>query len=219
MDLEELSHGAAEPARVPLGGWIGLALASVLAGVAFMVLNGPPPVEPGPRPGLEAPGLAARPPGVLSIGAVCPPVTDGPDVLAVSFELQNLSGSPLTLLDVQPVPPAGGLSPTGVVTAGGSCRVPGVDRPGGLLRPEEIQLITLRFDLPAECPQPYPVQVRVGLRAEQMVGTTTAPVRRDLGEVRFDTCPRDGLLRDVGERLAGQGQPVRFGTQSRSTNR
>jgi hypothetical protein len=201
VEYEELSQGEDQdegPAGLGALGWTAIAVVCVLAGVVFLVLRGPGEPVAGPQP-LPTPSsdlasasdlaLFANPGQRLLIASTCPPVTDGRRALAVSFELQNIGSIDVTLVAVKPVLPLRGLRVLGPATAGGTCERPGAQAPGGLLSPGAKQLITMRFGLPKRCPQPYPVQARVRLRANQMVGTTTATVHNDLGEVNFDTCP------------------------------
>jgi hypothetical protein len=198
VEYEELSQGDdrnEEPAGLGALGRTAVAVVCVLAGVVFLVLRGPGepdtdalPPEPEPSSSSQL-ALTADPGQRLVIVATCPPVTDGRLTLAVSFELQNGGDIDVTLVEVKPVLPLAGLRVRGPVTAGGTCEQPGSGAPGGLLAPGAKQLITMRFRLPKECPQAYPVQARVRLRANQMVGTTTARIHNDLGDVDFDTCP------------------------------
>jgi hypothetical protein len=196
VEYEELSQGEdqdEEPAGLGPIGWIAIAVVCVLAGVVFLVLrdSGEPVADPQPQPTSSAPSQPLDPAKRLVIASTCAPVTDGRKALAVSFELQNVGTIDITLIEVQPVLPLPGLRARGPVTAGGTCERPGSQSPGGLITPGSKQLITMRFRLPPECPAPYPVQVWLRLRANQMVGTTTTPIYNDLGAVHFDTCPSE----------------------------
>lgn len=195
MEYEVLNQGEPErdePTSLSPLGWIAIALVCVLVGVVFLVFRGAGESVSGPVPTTRrAPGFSAmsNPGQNLDLGRICPAVTDGRTTLAVSFTLVNVSHISVTVMDVEPVLPIGGLRPRGANTAGGTCEDPGMEAPGGLLHPGATQLITMRFRLPKECPQPFPVQARVRLRVNQMVGTTTVAVYSDLGSVDFDRCP------------------------------
>lgn len=204
MEYEELTLGQSEndepPRPHPLT-WVALAVGCLLAGVVLMLLNGPaePAAAPlptstptGPFAGLlggKGINLTTVEPQSLGLGRICSAVTDGRRSLSVSFTLVNIGTRDVTVIDVAPVLPIGGLRPLGPNQAGGTCEHPEKQAPGGLLTPGATQLITMRFQLPSRCPQPYPVQARVKLRVNEMVGTTTVAVYNDLGAVDFDTCP------------------------------
>jgi hypothetical protein len=203
VEYEEIEVGQPEddgPAGLSPLTWVALAVGCVLVGLVFMLFHGPPePVAaPPPSPTASSPfsgiiggqGINTRPDERLALGRICPAVTDGSSTLAVSFTLVNISTRDVTLLDVEPVLPIGGLKPHGPNTAGGTCEHPLKETPGGLLGPGATQLITMHFRLPKECPQPFPVQAQIKLRANQMVGMTTVGVYSDLGSIDFDTCPR-----------------------------
>jgi hypothetical protein len=206
VGFEELSQGDDEPPRLNPLALVAIALACVLAGVVVLVFrapSGPPDPVAGPSPTPQVSLSVAMPSGSastllgspsqkLDLGRICQPVTDGRTSLDVSFYLVNVSTSAVTLMDVEPLLPLAGLRLRGPNRAGGSCEHPGSEAPGGLLAPGGRQLITMRFRLPKTCPQPYPVQARVRLRVNQMVGTTTVPVYADLGAVEFNTCPAPG---------------------------
>jgi len=203
VEFEELNQG--EPEQEPAGlgplTWVAVAVGAVLAGVLILVFTGgdepldePVPTAaalPGPSVRSDL-ALAFGPGQNLALGRICPAVTDGRKTLTVSFTLVNVGDLNVTLVDVKPVLPMAGLRPRGPNVAGGTCEEPGTDPPGGLLTPGDTQLITMRFRLPAECPQPYPVQARVRLRVNQMVGMTTVSVYDDLGTVDFNSCPVPG---------------------------
>jgi hypothetical protein len=196
VEYEELELGGPEDRTglSPLA-WIALAVACVLAGVMFLIFRGPGEPVAGPVPDVDASPsgsgltLAVQPAEKLQLGRICPAVTDGRTTLIVSFNLVNVSTTPITVMDVRPVMPIGGLRPRGPNTAGGTCEHPGSEAPGGLLAPGATQLVTMRFRLPEDCPQAFPVEVRIRLRVHQMVGTTTVPVHSELGSINFDSCP------------------------------
>jgi len=194
--FEELKQGDDdEPRRLSRAAWALVALAGVLTGAAFLAGRGlidrTDESKPAPSsPSWSQPSPHLDPDQALAIQSTCPPLTDGRTRLTVSFTLRNVGTQNVTLVDVVPRLPIGGLLVKGPVTAGGSCGLPGVLAPGGLLVPGQTQVISMVFRLPKGCPQPSPVPVQVTLRAEQMVGTTTVTVLGDLGSVNFDTCPK-----------------------------
>jgi hypothetical protein len=208
VEYEELAQGQAEddPARPHTLTWVALAVACVVAGMILLLLRAPAepvaaPSSPSPttrssttgpfagRLGGSGINSSSPVPQSLGLGRICSAVTDGRRTLALSFTLVNISSKDVTLIDVTPQLPIGGLRPLRPNTAGGTCEHPGREAPGGLLIPGATQLITMRFRLPEECPQPFPVQARVKLRANHMVGTTTVGIYSDLGAIDFDTCP------------------------------
>ena len=201
MEFEELTQGQPEddePTGLSPLTWTAIAVVCVLAGLVFLIfqsptepLAGPTPAHPGvARTGLS---LIEHPAEKLNIGGMCPAVTDGAKTLIVSFTLVNISTMDVVLMDVKPVLPVGGLRSLGANRAGGTCEHPATEAVGGLLTPGESQLITMRFRLPKVCPQAYPLQSRVRLVVNQMVGTTTVPVYSDLGVITFDSCPGQPL--------------------------
>jgi len=183
--LEELSQGEDSPSSGlrPLT-WAVIALLAVLAGVVVLVRTG----ADEPVPGRSATSTPRVDPGQpLVIQKICPELTDGRTRVTVSFELRNLGTRDVTLVNVVPVLPGTGLRLRGPITAGGSCGLPGVETPGGLLTPGQAQLIAMPFWRPEDCSKPAPA--RIVMRAQQMIGTTTVPVVHDVGQVEFDRCP------------------------------
>jgi hypothetical protein len=198
IDGEELSQGRTGPPPSLLTGRTLLAVTAlaVAVGAGLFLTRGSGSPEPDP---VVAPSLHRSATG-LGVAAVCPAVTDRRDRLAVSFELRNSGPLDVTLTNVEPHPtgptPAAGsavpLRPAAAASSGGSCGAPGSEAAGGLLRPGQTRLITFRFRPPSGCPRTAATRVTVRPRVSEMVGTTTVPVRRDLGPVEFDPCPGAG---------------------------
>jgi hypothetical protein len=155
-----------------------------------------PPLQMPPLPGQLSSPLPPTP--LLAFAEVCRPIrTNGPSTLDVSFSLRNNGTGPVALTAVEPELPLAGLKERGYTIRAGACPATGrtlTDNRLGRARPVEVApatsvVATLHFELPHECPQPYPVLVVV---TEQR-GTgdpisTDYSLLPDLGEVRFPNC-------------------------------
>ena len=131
-------------------------------------------------------------PQYFDVGTICPAVTDRVHTLLLSFTLTNITTATVTVERVEPVLPLQGLRTVSIDIAGGTC-----DEHRGAPTALEVPagtalLVTFRFLLPATCPKPLPVQVRVDVRSGSAVLTTVVPLYNDLGAVNFDTCPSAG---------------------------
>ncbi len=208
MGVEVLSNGGDED-DVALGslGWLGLALTAGIVGLLLLPGHHEDAVQAAPdqsdrhqaAPGpvstfgvLPVPGLSesagpAR--DDLNLGRQCPARIDADSHLLVSFELRNLGTDPVTVTSVKPLLALSGLASAGPITSGGSCERPGSKGVGGLMYSGDKQLFTLRFRMPKQCPQPFPVLTAIKVRVGEMVAQTTAGVYADLGSVSFDACP------------------------------
>jgi hypothetical protein len=201
MDLDEISNG---PERNPRSSRFWVALSAVLLLLAVLALlvrwngQGSPdaapsatalPGNPPPTAVLPTVPTVAR---YVNTGTVCPVVTDHRHTLAVSFTVVSLAATAVTVTGVEPVLPVGGLRPVDTAVTGGICASPAAAPPGTTLEPGRTLLVTLRFELPDDCPHPYPVQADVHVRADGPVVTNRLGVLPDLGGIPFDTCPPNG---------------------------
>jgi hypothetical protein len=129
--------------------------------------------------------------GYVSVGAVCPPLTDGKTTLTVRFLLRNVTGLPEELIQVTPELSLGGLHPRGAAVQRGTCAHPtgkptapatNPMPPGGTL------IVSLDFGLPKSCPAPYPIQAVVTVGIGGVLRMDTVALYTDLGSVKFDLC-------------------------------
>lgn len=200
MNIEQLDLGDPRPPDDPGRGarvnpllWLVLVLFAIVAGV-LLVGRGtsePPPVPP-PTSARQvlppAPGPDQR--QYLGVSTICGPVTDGRRTLAVSFEVSNVSQSPVTIDTVTGVLPEGGLRQRGPATRGGNCEKPGRLAPAAVIDAGQREYYTLRFTLPRSCPARYPVQVRIGFGAAGFAETSLSILYTDLSVPEFTTCGR-----------------------------
>jgi hypothetical protein len=210
VGVEVLSNGKTEddPGLSSLG-WVVLALTAAIVGMFLLPSHhedatqadrqqadrqqaAPGPVSTFavlPVPGLSESESPLDPRESLNIGRQCPARTDPGGALLVSFELQNFGTDPVTVTSLKPLLALSGLTSAGSITSGGTCAKPGSKGVGGLMYAGDKQLFTLRFRMPKQCPQPFPVQTSIRVRVGEMVAETTAGVYADLGSVSFDACP------------------------------
>jgi hypothetical protein len=183
--------------------WVVLAVVGLVAGLLVLGHGSPEPSssEPSSLPSTHQNGpkpsgrpIVRLPTGpnqrqYVGVTSICPAVTDHRKRLAVTFEVSNVSRSDVFITSVRSVLPLRGLRPRGPATAGGSCAQPENLLARGLIAPEQSQFFTLAFTLPKQCPAPYPVQVRVGYKADGFVGTSLSLLLSDLSVLDFDSCP------------------------------
>jgi hypothetical protein len=197
-DLDREGHPRINPVV-----WVALALVCVVAG--FFVLGrtaaDPATARTSPLPSTHqnGPKPSARPSSNLPTGPnqrqyigvtlICPAVTDGRKRLAVTFQVSNVSDSDVFVISVRGVLPMRGLRPLGRSTGGGSCAKPAQLMARGLISPQQSQFYTLTFALPKVCPAPYPIQVKIGFKADGFEGTSLSLLLSDLSVLDFDTCP------------------------------
>ncbi|MGC9668683.1 hypothetical protein ACNTMW_19260 [Planosporangium sp. 12N6] len=195
MDVDEISNGPAHDRRPGWSRRVPVAVLVVAVGALLLVRwytqRSVEPHATAPDATAPAPSATARPTRqerYITLGAVCPPVTDGRHTLTVSFTVENVTSTPVTLVGVGPVLPLGLLRPTGSSVTGGSCGSPAAVAPGGILGRGTSLLVTFLFDLPDTCPQPLPVQADIRVKAGGVEVTDRIGVLSDLGGVAFDTC-------------------------------
>jgi hypothetical protein len=213
-ERDELAGGAdRDPVRLPT--WVsvvGLALA-VLVGW-FVVARTSGGDDPGPSahststasPGSTGSTASADEPRVAPsepvatgypplegpmrlIGDLCVQTQD-PRTMIVEFEVENAGVHQVEVLSLSAHLPIGGLDPTGgKVPARSLCGRPVDPATSTVLQPGERVAVSLGFNLPPECPAPYPVQADVAL-AEQGSPPTTQRLHllNDLGGYDFASC-------------------------------
>jgi hypothetical protein len=208
MHIDELDQEvsgepeATGPGRRPLV-WavfalICLAIGAVVVGNNHVVASSSITTEPEPTvnaPLLPLPtrGLALGLGQNLTIGITCASRRGDQGTLAVSFQLTNWGQANVVVLDVAPQAPLHGLRLRGAATSGGTCEEPDRTAAGGTIMSGQSQLFTLWFAGPAGCPASSR-RVNLELRATQLVGTTTASVRRGVGRLEVTTCPTGSIV-------------------------
>jgi hypothetical protein len=116
--------------------------------------------------------------------------TPAPGKMVVEFEVENASPDQVEVLSLSAHLPIGGLDPTGgKAPAESLCGRPVDPATSTVLQPGERVPVSLGFNLPPECPAPYPVQADVALVARGSTPTTQRLVLlSDLGGYDFPTC-------------------------------
>jgi len=193
---DELQGGSdRHPVRWPL--WLRVLSGVVLAlGIGWVAVEGSGDAglgdgaEGGVTPSSSASDVV--PPGTPpSIGVAGPPCveTDHRHELTVSVGIENLDTRRVYVRDFEPVLPLDGLSVTGGSLGSESCGDVEAAQ-GGSLAPGEAVVLTMTFDLPDDCPAPYPVRVDVVTSTEPDGRTfhDELGVLNDLGEVTFRQC-------------------------------
>jgi hypothetical protein len=200
---DEISGGDRPPRRGRTVLFVLIGVIVAVAAVTSLRRGVDPPALPrasnGPSQLPAPPGVVPPPTPVLALGDVCRPVTpSSPVSLAVSFTLRNNSAKPVRLTAVSPNRPEAGLKERGYTIRAGSCPPTGTlltdNRLGRarpvVVRPASFVVATLYFELPDECPTPYPVQAVVSEQADAAAPTidTDYTLLSDLGGVSFPNC-------------------------------
>jgi len=146
----------------------------------------------GPRTAPAEPVATGYPPleGPLrQTGDLCVQ-TPSPGTMVVEFELENAGLDQVEVLSLSAHLPIGGLDPTGgEAPAEFLCGRPVDPATSTVLQPGERVPVSLGFNLPPECPAPYPVQADVALVARGSTPTTQRlALLSDLGGYDFPTC-------------------------------
>lgn len=193
--VEELRAGSTEQRRGGSRWWL-LPLVAALGLAWWLLPDQPPAPRPAPTPSVSPSPTGGYQPGFHdarpTLETVCEPVTDGRHRLTVRFVLINRNTDRLSITDVRPTLPLGGLQLLRTTLVRGGCGAP-LDEP--LLIPLESgseALVVFTFALPRDCPQPLPVGVQVTTQVPDVPRsqtTTEIAVYPDLGSVDFDTCP------------------------------
>jgi hypothetical protein len=206
-ERDELAGGAdRDPVRLPT--WVsvvGLALA-VLVGwfVVDRTSGGDDPAASAhgaPTPSTasaDEPGVAPEPvptgypplEGPLrALGGLCVQTAD-PRKMVVEFEVENAGLDQVEVLSLSAHLPIGGLDPTGgKVPARSLCGKPVDPATSTVLQPGERVPVSLGFNLPPECPAPYPVQADVAVAERGSTPTTQRLILlNDLGGYDFPSC-------------------------------
>lgn len=162
------------------------------AGVVATGLSSPPPspAVPAPTPTATRAPVVYRPGPLeyLDVALVCEPRTDGRRSLTVSFDLATQGSSQVRVLEVAPLLPLRGLTPSGPVTSGGTCERPGASRAPKTIPIRGARIYTMTFRLPRGCPKPYPVRATYRIDVNGQVMTAEFPVLPDLGMLNFRAC-------------------------------
>ena len=197
MSVEEISHGSdRRPPRergpvAPRTRRIAVGVLLVLVvGAGAFALRG----EAQRRAAADAarapkphPSRTDFPGGVVTVGVVCPAVTDHRTSLDLAFTL--VPEGPLVVRRILPLLPMGGLVFEGYEVRTGGCSVPGTAVGEPPFPTSTPVLVTFHFRLPTTCPAPYPVGVSAAVQVGDDPALTREIVfRPDLGGIPFDTC-------------------------------
>jgi hypothetical protein len=206
LDYRHPGQAVRPPQAAPSRPTAAGAVPSVAAGFAAPVYPPPPPGGPAYSSNLGTTALS----GLAQTGGACS-VQRGRD-LQLGVEVINLSGTPVTLGQVRPILPHGGLrlvsqqwapcaalspswqaadggmivfvkSSTGVVEVGSST-------PGGaaVLQPNGTAWLSVTFRVLVACPSPLPVQFSVSYQQNGRTDTAQLPGFPDLGQVAYTGC-------------------------------
>jgi hypothetical protein len=211
-ERDELVGGAdRDPARFPP--WVsvvGLALAVLVGWFVVARTSGgddaapsahstaTSPIAPSassadsPSTSASAPVATGYPPleGPLRLtGDLCVQTPD-PRTMVVEFEVENAGRDQVEVLSISAHLPIGGLDPTGgKAPAASLCGRPVDPATSTVLQPGQAVPVSLGFNLPPECPAPYPVQADVALVARGSTPTTQRlHLLSDLGGYDFASC-------------------------------
>jgi hypothetical protein len=149
----------------------------------------PPTPSPSPTP-TQSRTVFSTPTNPLHLDERCEPVTDGTDVLQLSFTLVNASDEGAELTNVRPILPMDALQPIKTEVSLGHCYDPLTSEdPSHLVAVGESVHVRFTLKLPPDCPQPYPVNAEVTIgqpeNSDRRYGVALYP---DLGGIAFDTC-------------------------------
>jgi hypothetical protein len=205
-ERDELASGGADRDPVRLPTWVSVAGLALAVLVGWFVVartsgsddsarsaHGPPTASVDePRVAPPGPVTTGYPPleGPLRvIGGLCVQ-TPSPRTMIVEFEVENVGLDQVEVLSLSAHLPIGGLDPTGgKVPARSLCGRPVDPATSTVLQPGERVPVSLGFNLPLECPAPYPVQADVAVAAR---GSTPTQQRlqllNDLGGYDFPSC-------------------------------
>jgi hypothetical protein len=199
---DELAGGTdRDPVRFPV--WLRVVGVVLVVLVGWFVLartgdrdEAPPAARPGPT---GATAVAPTDPvtatgyppieGPLRLaGDMC--LDTGPRSMTVQFQVENAGQAEVTVLSVSAHLPIGGLVPTGgEAPAGTYCGTDVDPATGTVLLPGDRLPVSLGFDLPPECPAPYPVQADFALIETGSDPTTQRlHLLADLGGYDFRSC-------------------------------
>ena len=208
-ERDELAGGTdRDPVRFPT--WVsvvGLALAVLAGGFVVARTSGGDNSTPSAHgtstaSSASTDGPGSAPPSPVNTGY--PPLegplrqtgdlcvqTPAPGKMVVEFEVENIGLDQVEVLSLSAHLPIGGLDPTGgKAPAASLCGRPVDPATSTVLQPGERVPVSLGFNLPPECPAPYPVQADVALVARGSTPTTQRlALLSDLGGYDFPTCP------------------------------
>jgi hypothetical protein len=204
-ERDELAGGAdRDPVRLPT--WVsvvGLALAVLVGWFVVARTSGSDDSAPSghgtPTASADEPGVAPPEPGPTGypplegplrlIGDLCVQ-TPSPRSMILEFEVENAGLDQVEVLSLSAHLPIGGLDPTGgKVPARSLCGRPVDPATPTVLQPGERVPVSLGFNLPPECPAPYPVYADVAV-AERGASAVTQRLAllNDLGGYDFASC-------------------------------
>jgi hypothetical protein len=153
----------------------------------------PPPVSTSlsPAPALEIISPAAPPPlagdsPVLTQSTGTCSAQAGREV-QLGVEVTNQSPAEVTLGQVHPVLPLGGLKPLSQQWA--QCGAHSAGQKPSVLAPGASTWFTATFEVLAKCPGPYPVQFTIDYTFGGRPGSEIVPGFPDLGHVAYAGCP------------------------------
>lgn len=186
-DPDVLDVGRRWPRDGARGQRAGIALAALVAGLIGGYLAGHQQAAAHAKP--RAAASAVIPAGetaIVDTGNRCA-ARHGRD-LQLGIEIKNQSAQPVTLQQITPVLPLGGLRP--VASQPGSCSMlPGYGRgPSRTLAPGTTGWLTVTLAVLVPCPQPIPVQFKVSYAQDGHSVTAAFAGFPDLGQVRYGNC-------------------------------
>ena len=183
-----LDVGARWPRGGPRGRPAGIAVAALAVGLVAGYLAGhlhPNPAHPNPRPAASA-IIPAGQIALVDTGNRCA-AQHGRD-LQLGMQVKNQSAQPVTIGEITPVLPLGGLRP--LSSQLGACGLlPGyAGGPALALAPGGSGWLTATFAVLIRCPQPMPVQFKVSYLQHGRSVTAGFSGFPDLGQVRYGNC-------------------------------
>jgi hypothetical protein len=192
-DLIEMGgHSPRWPWRSARGPTIGLALAALFAGLLLGFVGGHLQASAKGRPARTVAKalITARQLGsaaIIMTGHRC--AVQFGRTLQLGIEIVNQSGSPVTLRQVRPVLPLGGMHP--VASQRGTCGSlppwPGAEQANSL-DAHATEWLTATFDVMIRCPEPLPVEFKVSYLQSGRLATAALLGFPDLGQVKYKNC-------------------------------
>ena len=184
--IEMGGHPPRWPWGTARGPAISIVLAALAAGLLLGFAGGRLQAGANGRPARAATGVGAT--AITMTGNRC--AVQLGHALQLGVEVVNRSDRTVALRQIEPVLPLGGLK--AVASRWGTCGALPELGPGPgqatALGPGATGWLTVTFDVMADCPQPLPVQFKIGYAQADRLVTAELPGFPDLGQVRYNNC-------------------------------
>jgi hypothetical protein len=146
--------------------------------------------------GPESPGYLTQlpPPSVSALGPALTQSIPGCSAqvgkdLQLGIQVTNQSAAQVTIGQIKPVLPLGGLRAISVQWGPCGALPATQDIPGNVLAPGASAWFTMTFKVLRGCPGPLPVEFKVEYDSNGQTATASLPGFPDLGQVPYGSCP------------------------------